>query len=214
MVLQRNQVLLEEFKKSYILKKANEMARDYEFIKGFTLNKLKTYIRLLSLFWNQNNNKINNFLMTIKNGERIDRNNLFLKELNFIVAIPELIRIDGNEIEVDYVFLRNTFKKIEDNSKLIELKSSLKELETEFVSINSEFSPFKNNLVNIELLYNFGNFILSFLNNIELRIKICIDLLNFDLEIKNNKFEDIFQEEFIQNRKNINSWSSNNMIQI
>jgi len=50
MMIQKNQVLLNEFKKSYIFNKANEMAQDYEFIKGFTLNKVKTYIQLLSIF--------------------------------------------------------------------------------------------------------------------------------------------------------------------
>ena len=213
MMIQKNQVLLNEFKKSYIFNKANEMAQDYEFIKGFTLNKVKTYIQLLSIFWKENNDKINAFLKAIKNGKKIDKTNLFLKELTFIIAIPQLIRVDGSEVEVDYVFLKNTFKKNENNSKLIELKSSLKELEKEFISVDNDFF-LKNYSVNIGLLYNFGSFILNFLNNIELRTKICIDLLDFDLEIKNEKIENIFQEEIIQNRKNINSWSSNNMIQI
>ncbi|MCL6428995.1 hypothetical protein LT335_00556 [Spiroplasma sp. JKS002669] len=192
----KKQDLLNEFKKSYILKKANKMAQDYQFIKGFILKQMTHYNYLLFKFLSKNKEKIDNFIEKIKINKKMDKDNSFLKDLSFIIAIPNLIRKYNNEIEVDFVFLENNFFKIETNKEKSQLQASLKELEKELSTID------------ISDLYKFGNFILNFLTNYELREKICIKLLNLELEDNSNKFEEAINQQFVQNQKRINTWNS------
>ncbi|WP_249728493.1 hypothetical protein [Spiroplasma attinicola] len=196
MMVTKKQDLLNEFKKSYILKKANKMAQDYQFIKGFILKQMTHYNYLLFKFLSKNKEKIDNFIEKIKINKKMDKDNSFLKDLSFIIAIPNLIRKYNNEIEVDFVFLENNFFKIETNKEKSQLQASLKELEKELSTID------------ISDLYKFGNFILNFLTNYELREKICIKLLNLELEDNSNKFEEAINQQFVQNQKRINTWNS------
>lgn len=196
MMVTKKQDLLNEFKKSYILKKANKMAQDYQFIKGFILKQMTHYNYLLFEFLSKNKEKIDNFIEKIKINKKMDKDNSFLKDLSFIIAIPNLIRKYNNEIEVDFVFLENNFFKIETNKEKSQLQASLKELEKELSTID------------ISDLYKFGNFILNFLTNYELREKICIKLLNLELEDNSNKFEEAINQQFVQNQKRINTWNS------
>jgi len=193
MMVTKKQDLLNEFKKSYILKKANKMAQDYQFIKGFILKQMTHYNYLLFKFLSKNKEKIDNFIEKIKINKKMDKDNSFLKDLSFIIAIPNLIRKYNNEIEVDFVFLENNFFKIETNKEKSQLQASLKELEKELSTID------------ISDLYKFGNFILNFLTNYELREKICIKLLNLELEDNSNKFEEAINQQFVQNQKRINT---------
>jgi|GEM_PF-1020742 len=193
MMVTKKQDLLNEFKKSYILKKANKMAQDYQFIKGFILKQMTHYNYLLFEFLSKNKEKIDNFIEKIKINKKMDKDNSFLKDLSFIIAIPNLIRKYNNEIEVDFVFLENNFFKIETNKEKSQLQASLKELEKELSTID------------ISDLYKFGNFILNFLTNYELREKICIKLLNLELEDNSNKFEEAINQQFVQNQKRINT---------
>lgn len=202
MMITKKQIMLNEFKKSYILKKANKMAQDYQFIKGFILKQMTHYNYLLFEFLSKNKERIDNFVENIKINKRMDKDNPFLKDLNFIIAIPKLIRTYNNEVEVDFVFLEKNFLKIETDKEKNELQDSLKELAKEF------------NSVDISDLYKFGNFILNFLTNYELRENICVKLLNLELEDKSNKFEETINHQFVQNQKSINTWNSIQSIRV
>ncbi|MDQ7983143.1 MAG: hypothetical protein REH79_02850 [Spiroplasma sp.] len=214
MMTKRNQESLDKFKKSYILKKANKLAEDYQFVKGFTLKRMIEYIHLLSKFLEQNKKKIDIFVKNLQNDKKIDKNSLFLKELSFLISIPKLIRFaddNANEFDIDYVFLKNNFREIDEQEKRDNLENSLKELENKFTPIyinNIETNKNDDLQFNIVDLYNFGNFILTFLNNFELRQTICINFLSSELEASNNKFKEVINQQVIQNQNNINTWNS------
>lgn len=212
MMTTKKQTMLDEFKESYILKKANEIAQDYEFIKGFTINRISEYMHLLSIFLKENKKELDIFFNSIKNKKNINNNILFKQDLNLILNIPKLIRKDNNEFEVDYVFLEKNFLKIEKEKEKKEIRNSLNELEKEFKCFNSNLFKDKSSF-NLSDLYKFGQFILNFITNIEVRKEISKDLLNSKLE-SNNKFEETFNQQFIQKQKPISTWNSNQGMRI
>lgn len=198
---------LNNFKEKYINRKAEQLASDYDFIKGFTLDIMKKYLKSFNEFLRMYKNKINNFINDLKKSSWSEKNDCFLNQLAFINAIPRLIRIYDDEFEIDYIFIEANFLCIKSEARINIWKESLDELQQKIESKEKQYD------ISLKDLHKFGNFMVSFLSGFKLRKKIIVDLLNAELKSSDGDFEDLINPQFMKNQDNITNWNFKNSLE-
>lgn len=206
-MINNNQESLKEFREQYIIKKSTELANTPDFIKGFILNQISEYTTLLSLLVTKNNTELQKLIENEKN----EKNENFFKILGFIFEIPKLINIKGSEVNINSKILDKNFFKIIDDEKIKELKLNLNEIDQKFQSVI--FNSYESNF---STLYKSGEFILNFLNVLDVRREIAAYLLRRDFNINDPEFEKELRQWLIEKRIKMNNnsvWNSTQRIQ-
>lgn len=205
MMINRKQEKLDQIRESYVLKKAKEMAEDIQFIQGFTLKLMSNYTSLLSKFVNANKTNFDKFIEHEK-----DKN--LIKILGFIFGIPELLitNTKNKKVEINNELLNKSFFRIIDEEKITKLKNNLKEIDQKFKGVITNSYE-----INLSNLYEFGEFILNFLKNTDVRQKVASHLLNLDLDSNNAKLWEELSEWIIYQQIKVNNiiWDSKQNIQ-
>lgn len=159
-------------------------------------------------FWRRTRKKIDSFVGNTKKDLSNVKHKYFLGQLNFIIAIPKLIKFHGYGYDVNYVFLKKHFSKVEDKAIISEFRENLNDLQQEFDTVEDTNNKF---VFNIKTLYIFGSFVLDFLTEFEFRKKIIVKILEINADSKNDDFENVISPQFIENKSNNTNWSGESL---